>query len=420
MDRMALRSFVGGLGRHLIGVEGVEAVLNWRGLTFFAVFQPVLAIVSDICSVAGTPFAGFSIWMLVVCFVLAIAFGALAKTGPFGRRGRYGVLTLVFLAATIVAGIVFLAQKALANGGSVIASEVPEIQKFQMRLIDSLGVVQRGIAESNTRLDAISAKQDADHAILVKLLERSNAKTAPESPLAEVGMSRALAALAQCASTDPRCRKAYEFLKEGKPAEAEPSMLAVAEGKSNSDGKDAAAAFRNLAAIAAVSDPGRAREYYEKAARLDPTNVEGVFQNAWFQQDAGNLGEARAAYDRVIKIAAPERDDDYLIWANFGIGDVLVAQGNLPEALKSFRDGLAIADRLSKSDPGNAGWQRDLSVSYAKLADAFKKSGDQRKALDALRQGWTIMVRMTSHSPDNAVWKRDLDWFDEQIAQATR
>jgi hypothetical protein len=35
------------------------------------------------------------------------------------------------------------------------------------------------------------------------------------------------------------------------------------------------------------------------------------------------------------------------------IGDVLVAQGNLPEALKTFRDGLAIADRLAKSDPGS-------------------------------------------------------------------
>jgi len=42
------------------------------------------------------------------------------------------------------------------------------------------------------------------------------------------------------------------------------------------------------------------------------------------------------------------------------IGDVLVAQGNLPEALKSFRDGLAIRDRLAKADPGNAGWQFDL------------------------------------------------------------
>jgi hypothetical protein len=51
------------------------------------------------------------------------------------------------------------------------------------------------------------------------------------------------------------------------------------------------------------------------------------------------------------------------------IGDVLKAQGNLPEALKSYRDGLAIADRLAKAGPGNAGWQRDLSVSYDRVGD---------------------------------------------------
>jgi hypothetical protein len=51
------------------------------------------------------------------------------------------------------------------------------------------------------------------------------------------------------------------------------------------------------------------------------------------------------------------------------IGGVLVAQGNLPDALKSFRDGLAIRDRLAQADPGNTGWQRDLIISYVKLAE---------------------------------------------------
>jgi len=99
---------------------------------------------------------------------------------------------------------------------------------------------------------------------------------------------------------------------------------------------------------------------------------------------------------------------------------VLVAQGNLPEALKSFRDGLAIADRLAKADPGNAGWQRDLSVSYKKLADVSKRSGETATALDMLQQGRAIIVRLTTLSPDNAVWKRDLARFDRQIAELTR
>jgi hypothetical protein len=98
---------------------------------------------------------------------------------------------------------------------------------------------------------------------------------------------------------------------------------------------------------------------------------------------------------------------------------LLVAQDNLPEALKSYHDDLAIMDRLAKSDPGNAGWQRDLSVSYSRLAGAFRKAGDKAKTLDALRQGRAIMVRLTSVSPDNAVWKRDLGWFDGRLRSWT-
>ncbi len=146
------------------------------------------------------------------------------------------------------------------------------------------------------------------------------------------------------------------------------------------------------------------------------------------------------------------------------IGDVQVAQSDLAGALKSYPDSLAIRDqageirprqrglaarslgelqqvgrragrarrsrgraeilsrqsrhfrRLAKSDPGNAGWQRDLSVSYGNLALAQKQSGDAAKARDFLRQGQAIMARLTKLSPDNAVWAKDLALFDGQIA----
>jgi hypothetical protein len=42
------------------------------------------------------------------------------------------------------------------------------------------------------------------------------------------------------------------------------------------------------------------------------------------------------------------------------IGDVQVAQGNLAAALQSYRDNLAIRDRLAKAYPNTAGWLRDL------------------------------------------------------------
>ncbi len=91
------------------------------------------------------------------------------------------------------------------------------------------------------------------------------------------------------------------------------------------------------------------------------------------KSDPGNAGWQRdlsVSYDRV--------------------GDVLVAQGNLPEALKTFRDGLAIRDRLAKSDPGNAGWQRDLSVSYDRVGDVLVAQGNLPEALKTFRDGLAI------------------------------
>jgi uncharacterized protein YfaA (DUF2138 family) len=66
---------------------------------------------------------------------------------------------------------------------------------------------------------------------------------------------------------------------------------------------------------------------------------------------------------------------------------------------------------------GNAAWQRDLSVSFAKLASVHRQSGDRTKARDFFRQGQAIMARLTKLSPDNATWKNDLAWFDGQIAE---
>lgn len=60
--------------------------------------------------------------------------------------------------------------------------------------------------------------------------------------------------------------------------------------------------------------------------------------------------------------------------------------------------------------------QRNVSTSFAKLADVQKQSGDRVKARDYLRQGQAILARLTTLSPGNAEWKRDPAWFDEQIA----
>jgi hypothetical protein len=51
------------------------------------------------------------------------------------------------------------------------------------------------------------------------------------------------------------------------------------------------------------------------------------------------------------------------------------AQGDLAGALKAYRESLAVRARLAAADPSNAGWQRDLSVSYWRMADMAEKTG---------------------------------------------
>ena len=87
---------------------------------------------------------------------------------------------------------------------------------------------------------------------------------------------------------------------------------------------------------------------------------------------------------------------------------MLVAQGKLPEALKSYRDSLAIAERLAEADPSNTGWQRDLSVSYDKVGDVLVAQGNLPEALKSYRDSLAISERLAKADPSNAGWQRDL------------
>jgi hypothetical protein len=93
------------------------------------------------------------------------------------------------------------------------------------------------------------------------------------------------------------------------------------------------------------------------------------------------------------------------------------AQGDLKAALKSYSDSLAIRERLAQADPNNAGWQRDLAVSNAKLAGVYRKSNESAKAREALAAGRAIIGRLVEQHPDQIQWKQDLARFDGQLAE---
>jgi len=97
---------------------------------------------------------------------------------------------------------------------------------------------------------------------------------------------------------------------------------------------------------------------------------------------------------------------------------VLVAQGTLPEALTSYRDSLAIRDRLARADPGNAGWQRDLSISLGRVADTLLKLGQKAEARPlaerALAQRRAAIARM----PDDPRLSSGLPYYEDLLRRA--
>ena len=75
-------------------------------------------------------------------------------------------------------------------------------------------------------------------------------------------------------------------------------------------------------------------------------------------------------------------------------------------AVVAFVPASAGADRLATSDPGNAGWQRDLSVSYTKIGDVQVAQGDLAGALKSYKDGLGIADRLATSDPGNAGWQR--------------
>ena len=76
---------------------------------------------------------------------------------------------------------------------------------------------------------------------------------------------------------------------------------------------------------------------------------------------------------------------------------MLIAQGRLDDALKSYLASRSIRERLAAADPDNARWQRDLSASNERLGHMLSRVGDPegaRKAYKRALQNYEKMIQL--------------------------
>jgi tetratricopeptide (TPR) repeat protein len=167
--------------------------------------------------------------------------------------------------------------------------------------------------------------------------------------------------------------------------------------------------LRERAAIELLDfDRDAAKATWAEITSLAPDDVWAWIELGDLWVTTGPASHAADAY-RKAEAAALRNGDERDLSVSFNrLGDVQVAQGDLAGALKSYRDSLAIAERLAKSDPGNAGWQCDLSVSFDRVGDVEVAQGDLAGALKSYRDSLAIKDRLATSDPSNAGWQRDL------------
>ena len=117
-------------------------------------------------------------------------------------------------------------------------------------------------------------------------------------------------------------------------------------------------------------------------ARMEATQGE-ISLTQLHYADAATHYEAAAAD---LPLSATDTKVVYLDQA----GDARQTSGNLATALTDYRALDDLCDRLAKADPGNARWQRDLSVSHNKIGDVQQAQGDLAAALTSYQASHDI------------------------------
>ncbi len=171
-----------------------------------------------------------------------------------------------------------------------------------------------------------------------------------------------------------------------------------------------------ISALSRASPTRSALKAYEEALALDPDDIESLYWAGALLIRCGDLNKAQLRLERVQTLAEAGGQDFYKYAALVTLGDIKVRRGDLDGALSSYRDAVSFIDRLAKSDPSNAEWQRDLSVSYNKVGGLQEARGDRDGALKSYQDSLAIHERLAKSDPSNAEWQRDLIISYKKIA----
>jgi len=151
--------------------------------------------------------------------------------------------------------------------------------------------------------------------------------------------------------------------------------------------EEQARAARNLAAIR-----GKCRGGPALVPRSDPT---GSRQPGRLRYP-GRGGNRLSSYIALTRKASDERE---VAVGLSGLGDVLVAESNLPAARQVYEDSRDIRKHLAEANPGHAGRQVDLAVSHERMGDIAVRLGYTEEALKVFQTARNIYGKLLAPFP---------------------
>jgi len=206
-----------------------------------------------------------------------------------------------------------------------LLAEIAKLPCFQVRAdVDQLLETAAAAGEQLAALERerrLQADQIAALRVTVDDLTRqlAEARTAED----RATTAEALSALAR--GDTLAAEDAFERESERQDRAEQSARLAKAE------------ALRNVANLANLRNVRKAVEFYRKALKAQPEHAETARALGLALIDLGKLAEAEHAFRSAIDMARTQGDGWMEMAASNGIGDVLVAQGDLAGALQASR-----------------------------------------------------------------------------------
>ena len=252
------------------------------------------------------------------------------------------------------------------------------------------------------------------NALAKALLEQS--KLALGGPPADLGAAIAKVAMGAAAGDD-RLEQALKLLQAKKPEQAEPLVLSVAQEKAEriaQDSKDAAEAYRVLAAIASVSNPGRAQEAYEKALSYDPGDLRSAMMAGWI---AMGRGQMQHAADLFRLVQQKSSSGVQLFWTHMGFADFYEWRGDGARAVGACVQAVKVAQAIRAKFPDDLTARRKLRLALGRYGDAVKRRGGT-DAVDWYLRAAALFDSTAVDVAGNEVEACDFALLANQIGQA--